>query len=139
MQNAWVLTFLTVSRFAYLVMLFPIILKLGRRLFHQYESRKGDSVSSNGEERTPLLAMRKEENAKVPGEEANHFDVCFTLPCTISAYRCHVLGITRFLVGHHRRNLAGSGFLVYHLSACLRVYVYPKCARLCKTLIETAL
>lgn len=40
-----------------------------------FEHRNSSSVSANGGEQRPLLAAGTKENEKMPGEEANHFDV----------------------------------------------------------------
>ncbi len=70
-QNAWVLAYLTFSRFAYLLLIFPFVLSLGRRAFHRFEKWQNKSSSEDGNEQQPLLKSAE----KMPGEEANHFDV----------------------------------------------------------------
>jgi hypothetical protein len=72
-QNAWVLAFLTFSRFAYLVLLFPLVQRFGRIAYNRYAARK---IKNNGE-RAPLLSSNSFK-AKKENEEANHFDVSLT-------------------------------------------------------------
>lgn len=69
-QNAWVLAFLTFSRFAYLVLLFPLVQRFGRIAYNRYAARK----TQNNGERAPLLSSNSFK-AKKENEEANHFDV----------------------------------------------------------------
>ena len=85
-QNAWVLTYLTFSRFAYLLILFPIVLKFGRRASHRFE--QGKRSSDGPDEQRPLLAK---SSAKLPGEEANHFDVSDTTSSIIADPRQVIL------------------------------------------------
>ncbi|WVQ96944.1 hypothetical protein IAU59_004053 [Kwoniella sp. CBS 9459] len=72
-NNAWMLAFLTFSRFAYLIILFPLILKFGRSALNRYEIWKQHRKAKNGDgERQPLM-MRRDTSARQG--DANHFDV----------------------------------------------------------------
>ena len=64
--NAWVLAFLTFSKFVYIVLIFPLLQRSGRRAYHWYNTRR------RGETK-PLLS-RMDSVGNTP-EEANHFDV----------------------------------------------------------------
>ena len=69
-QNAWVLAFLTFSRFLYLIVLFPLVQRFGRSAYNRYAASK---LQKTGE-RAPLLSSRSFK-AQKETEEANHFDV----------------------------------------------------------------
>ncbi|WRT66034.1 uncharacterized protein IL334_002985 [Kwoniella shivajii] len=69
-NNAWMLAFFTFSRFAYLIILFPLILKFGRAGYNKYALWK-DNRKPNDGERQPLV--RRDTSAKQ--SDANHFDV----------------------------------------------------------------
>ncbi|KAK6907824.1 hypothetical protein L486_05744 [Kwoniella mangroviensis CBS 10435] len=69
-NNAWMLAFLTFSRFAYLIVLFPFILKFGRAGYNRYLLWKEKKKQADGE-RQPLV--RRDTSAKQ--EDANYFDV----------------------------------------------------------------
>ncbi|KAK4686508.1 hypothetical protein P7C73_g3615, partial [Tremellales sp. Uapishka_1] len=71
-KNAWVLAYLTFSRFAYLVLFFPLILKFGRRGLDAYTAWRA-ARTQHGEQQA-LLADNASGESK-SGEEANHFDV----------------------------------------------------------------
>ncbi|KAL7410284.1 major facilitator superfamily domain-containing protein [Mrakia frigida] len=94
-QNGYVLAWLLGSRFVYLILIFPIILKYGRTAYHRYQLRhpihiKGSVVEAGttpvSSETTPLLnnEVPSPDQAAVDGEVlvveapaqlANHFDV----------------------------------------------------------------
>ncbi|WVF71017.1 hypothetical protein IAT40_005813 [Kwoniella sp. CBS 6097] len=72
-NNAWMLAFLTFSRFAYLIILFPFILKFGRSALNRYEIWKQHRKAKNGDgERQPLITRR---DTSARQGDANHFDV----------------------------------------------------------------
>lgn len=79
MQNAWVLAYLTFSRFAYLLFLFPYLLGFGRTLYAKYEAWR-DRARGQSDERRPLV-RRSTTNQSVQSiqQEANHFDVSGSL------------------------------------------------------------
>jgi hypothetical protein len=74
--NAWVLAYLTFSRFAYLVFIFPTLQKVGRDVFRKYESKKGS------QERAPLLRSQSKKEREA-AEQSNHFDVSNTSPVSM--------------------------------------------------------
>ncbi|OCF31827.1 hypothetical protein I317_03330 [Kwoniella heveanensis CBS 569] len=74
-NNAWMLAFLTFSRFAYLIFIFPFILKFGRSALNRYEIWKQHRKAKNGNgdgERQPLITRR---DTSARQGDANHFDV----------------------------------------------------------------
>jgi len=75
-QNAWVLAFLTFSRFVYLLFLFPLVQRFGRIAYNRYAARK---IKNGNGERAPLLSSNSFK-AKKENEEANHFDVSLVFP-----------------------------------------------------------
>lgn len=58
------LAYLTFSRFAYLTLIFPFLLRFGRKLFHRI-------ARTEDEERRPLNQSQPSKET----DEANHFDV----------------------------------------------------------------
>ncbi|WWC68302.1 uncharacterized protein I206_102226 [Kwoniella pini CBS 10737] len=69
-NNAWMLAFLTFSRFAYLIVLFPFILRFGRAGYNRYLLWKEKRKQADGE-RQPLV--RRDTSARQ--DDANYFDV----------------------------------------------------------------
>ncbi|WWC60666.1 uncharacterized protein I303_103241 [Kwoniella dejecticola CBS 10117] len=69
-NNAWMLAFLTFSRFAYLIVLFPFILRFGRAGYNRYVLWKEKRKQADGE-RQPLV--RRDTSARQ--DDANYFDV----------------------------------------------------------------
>ncbi len=66
-QNAWVLAYFTFSRFAYLILLFPLIVKFGRKVYDGYRRK----VRKQSDERAVLIPTTEEDKEG----ESNHFDV----------------------------------------------------------------
>ncbi|WWC88216.1 uncharacterized protein L201_003121 [Kwoniella dendrophila CBS 6074] len=69
-NNAWMLAFLTFSRFAYLIILFPFILKFGRAGYNRYLLWKQKRMQGD-RERQPLIRRDTSDRQ----EDANYFDV----------------------------------------------------------------
>ncbi|WVR05536.1 hypothetical protein IAU60_002554 [Kwoniella sp. DSM 27419] len=70
-NNAWMLAFLTFSRFAYLILIFPFVLRFGRAGYNRYILWKQSKRPHDGE-RAPLLTRRSTTSKQ---NDANHFDV----------------------------------------------------------------
>ena len=65
------LAYLTFSRFIYILLIFPVIQKGGRKLYHRYHVHK---VGLPKTERSRLL-QRASYRKREQKSEANHFDV----------------------------------------------------------------
>lgn len=72
-QNGWVLAYLTFTRFAYLLLIFPFLQRGGRRLYHRYQVYRSKS-STHPNERSRLI-QRQSYREREEKSEANHFDV----------------------------------------------------------------
>ncbi|KAK8846882.1 hypothetical protein IAR55_005972 [Kwoniella newhampshirensis] len=70
-NNAWMLAFLTFSRFFYLILLFPFVVRFGRAAFNKIALWRAKRKRNEGERR-PLLAR---VDTTTRQEDANHFDV----------------------------------------------------------------
>ncbi|ORY27103.1 major facilitator superfamily domain-containing protein [Naematelia encephala] len=73
-NNAWFLAYLTSLRLGYLVFIFPLVLKYGRRMFAWVEERRKNAAKGSGETR-PLLGRQGSLVSEGGEKETNHFDV----------------------------------------------------------------
>ncbi|ORX40178.1 major facilitator superfamily domain-containing protein [Kockovaella imperatae] len=72
-QNGWILAYLALSKFVFVLLLFPLIQKGGRKLYHAFLERRTRNVSTSTER--SRLIQRQSYKKREASSEANHFDI----------------------------------------------------------------